>query len=98
MKPNLLVTIFAMILSLIIGVVGFFSPITIAKITILGPWIDPSLEDTMKPRAREARRLIRDNPDEFARRFSSVLDLIRMSSGVAWLMFFLTLLTILGSF
>jgi len=89
------ITIILLMVLFTIGAVSLFSPITVAKITILGPWIDPSLEDLMSPKAREARRLIKSDPDAFAERFSSEIDTIRIGGSVAFLCFFFGLFSIL---
>ena len=54
-------------------------------------------EETLPPKVREALRLIKENPQEYARRFSNQISYIRVMGGVAWSMFFIALFATLHS-
>ena len=79
----------------IIAIISSFFPLLIAKVIMFGPWNNPEFDDLLKPRIREARRLLQDNPEEFARRFSDELSPIRIGGYVAWLCFLFALFSLL---
>jgi succinate dehydrogenase hydrophobic anchor subunit len=89
-----------LVVLLAVGVVCLFSPMTVIQTVMRWPkFIFPKLfrDEEIRPLAREAMRLIDENPREYARRFWYQLLMIRVSGIIAFLMFLTALLIALGS-
>lgn len=89
-----------LVVLLAVGVVCLFSPMTVVHVVMRWPkFIFPKLfrEEDIRPLAREAMRLIDENPREYVRRFWYQLLIIRVSGIIAFLMFLTALLITLGS-
>lgn len=97
MVTNWPMMIIALLFLFVSGGVCLFSPITIAKIITRNPNPTAYPEETLPPKVREALRLIKENPQEYARRFSNQISYIRVMGGVAWSMFFIALFATLHS-
>lgn len=87
-------TVFLIVL-LLLAVVCTFFPVLIAKIITFGPWINPEFEDLLKPRVRERRQLLQENPSAYAERYPDDLEPIRTGGLVAWLWFLFALCSLL---
>lgn len=101
-KAMILSTVQAIFLVVVlaVGIVCLFLPKTVIHVVMRWPkFIFPKLfrEEEISPLAREAMRLIDENPREYARRFWYQLLIIRVSGIIALLMFLTALLITLGS-
>jgi uncharacterized membrane protein len=84
---------------LVVGLVCLFSPITAAKVFMLWPkFIFPKFfrKDDIRPIARDALRLIDEDPEEYTRRFWYQLLMFRISGVVALMMFAILLLMVIA--
>jgi len=83
-----------------IGFVCLVSPMTVMRIVMRWPkFIFPKLfrDKEIRPLAREAMRLIDDDPKEYARRFWYQLLILRVSGIIALVMFLVSLFIVIVS-
>lgn len=84
-----------LIISLVVGAVFIYSPLRVARLLLVrfNNW-----DESIYPIVGEARRLIREDPTEYMRRFRYQIILLRFMGIVSWMMFIVGLSMLIISF
>lgn len=73
-----------LIITLAYGSVALFNPLIIARLLLVrfNKW-----DESLLPKIREARRIMRESPEEYSKKFGYQIIIIKMFGVIAYIMF-----------